>query len=49
MIMRKKILFLEDDPLLGETLYEDLQDAGYSVKWVKSADVSNKISSRDKR
>ena len=36
--MQKKLLFLEDDPLLGETIYEDLQEAGYSVEWVKNAD-----------
>ncbi len=36
--MQKRVLFLEDDPLLGETVYEDLQEAGYSVVWVKSAD-----------
>ena len=36
--MQKKLLFLEDDPLLGETVYEDLQEAGYSVDWVKNAD-----------
>ncbi len=36
--MKKKLLFLEDDTLLGETVYEDLQEAGYSVNWVKSAD-----------
>jgi DNA-binding response OmpR family regulator len=36
--MKKKLLFLEDDPLLGETVYEDLQEAGFDVEWVKSAD-----------
>ncbi len=36
--MKKKLLFLEDDALLGETVYEDLQEAGFSVEWVKNAD-----------
>ncbi len=39
--MRKTILFLEDDPLLGETVYEDLQEAGYAVEWVKNSDEAS--------
>ncbi len=35
--MKKKILFLEDDALLGETLSEDLSEYGYSIEWVKDA------------
>ncbi len=27
--MKKELLFLEDDTLLGETVYEDLQEVGY--------------------
>ncbi len=36
--MQKRVLFLEDDQLLGETVYEDLQDAGFFVDWVKDGD-----------
>ena len=33
--MQKKILLLEDDKLLGETLCEDLESFGYIVTWIK--------------
>ncbi len=41
--MKKKLLFLEDDSLLGETVYEDLQEAGFDVEWVKSADEAAEL------
>lgn len=33
-----KLLLLEDDELLGETLSEDLEDAGFDVTWVKEGE-----------
>jgi len=33
-----KILLMEDDPSLGETLHELLQGAGYEVDWVQDGD-----------
>jgi len=36
-----KILLLEDDELLGETLSEDLEEAGFEVLWVKDADAAS--------
>jgi DNA-binding response OmpR family regulator len=32
-----RLLFLEDDTLLGETLEEDLTEAGHNVVWVKDS------------
>lgn len=34
------ILLLEDDPNLGETLSEDLTEAGYSVEWIADAETA---------
>ena len=42
--MMKKILFLEDDALLGETIVEMLQEKGYGVFWVKDGEEAADIS-----
>lgn len=34
------LLLLEDDALLGETLQEELEEAGYRVTWVRDADAA---------
>ncbi len=36
----RKILLLEDDELLGETVSEELAEAEFNVKWVKNADAA---------
>ena len=40
----KKILFLEDDKLLGETIVEMLGEKGYSVSWVKDGEEAADVS-----
>lgn len=40
----KKILFLEDDKLLGETIVEMLEENGYSVSWAKDGEEAADIS-----
>lgn len=35
-----KILFLEDDPILGETIYEMLIESGYKTTWVLDGDAA---------
>lgn len=32
----KRILLLEDDPLIGETIRRDLEEEGYRVTWVRT-------------
>jgi len=36
-----KILFLEDDSILGETIYEMLTEAGYKTTWVIDGDEAS--------
>jgi len=40
----KKILLLEDDNVLGETIVEMLQDEGYSVDWAKDGESAAELS-----
>jgi len=40
----KKILLLEDDNVLGETILEMLHDEGYSVDWAKDGDSAAELS-----
>ena len=40
----KKILLLEDDNVLGETIVEMLQDEGYSVDWAKDGENAAELS-----
>lgn len=40
----KKILFLEDDIELGETVVEMLEEKGYSVSWAKDGEEAAEIS-----
>lgn len=42
--MKKKILFLEDDTLLGETIVEMLENQYYDVSWAKDGDEAADIS-----
>ena len=42
--MSKKILLLEDDRLLAETLYEMLEDSGYSVDLAMTGDEAAELS-----
>lgn len=36
-----KILLLEDDAILGESLADELDESGYEVTWVKDADTAS--------
>jgi len=40
----KKILLLEDDNVLGETIVEMLQDEGYRVDWAKDGESAAELS-----
>ena len=37
----KKILLIEDEPILGETLTDVLETTGFEVNWVKTIDELN--------
>lgn len=39
----KRILLLEDDMLLGQTLSEMLEDEGYHVEWVQDGETAAKV------
>ncbi len=42
--MKIDILYLEDDPLLAQSIIEELEDSSYSVLWVRESDEAMEAS-----
>ena len=44
--MKPKILYVEDDESLGLLTADQLEDAGYDIRWLKTGTEASKLKNR---